>query len=255
MLLANSVKNSLSSAYNAKTPRASFETIKGRMAIENIPRSMRSLVRKTVVSPSISLSTMALFSLTARAVWSVPSIGTSSRNEKLSLMSATNSGSAPADAIGTIFCALRSTTPIQAILKRPCSMATSQASLKSRSRSCTRTMSELIPLRTAYTRFKRLILCSDRFWSVMSSPILAVPITSPATERSTELFQRMSRRSPERDTISFSWCQTSGELASRSAKTTAFTSRLSGGMKSSIQSLPMTSACDQPVMRSKYSLQ
>ena len=40
--------------------------------------------------------------------------------------------------------------------------------------------------------------------SVMSSPMLAVPICAPSGERRSVLFQRTSRRSPDRVTISFS---------------------------------------------------
>ena len=156
----------------------------------------------------------------------------------------------PAEATGTIFIALRSTMPIQAMRNPPSSTAIRHASLNSSSRSRTRTISVLMPLSTAYTRLRQAIRSSASLRSVMSSPMLAVPITSPAPERSTELFQRMSRRSPERVRISFSGCHASGRSA-RSAAKTSFISLASGGMKSSNQSRPITSSRRQPVSRSR----
>jgi hypothetical protein len=49
-----------------------------------------------------------------------------------------------------------------------------------------------------------LIRISARCRSVMSSPMLAVQMAVPAAERSTEVFQRMSLRSPERVRMSLS---------------------------------------------------
>ncbi len=107
-----------------------------------------------------------------------------------------------------------------------------------------------MPLSTAYTRLRRRILFSACFCSVMSSPMLAVPITSPEIDRSTELFQRMSRLAPDRVRISFSLCQAFGRLAIRSANTPLM-SFSPGGMKSSNQSRPNTSSRFQPVSRRK----
>ena len=47
-------------------------------------------------------------------------------------------------------------------------------------------------------------------FAVLGPPYNTTPIGSPVPDRRTELFQRMSRRSPVRVRISFSWCLASG---------------------------------------------
>ena len=97
-----------------------------------------------------------------------------------------------------------SITPIHAILNAPASTAIRHVSLNS---------SSAVP----YADNQRVDLAQHRvdaiqaldpdfvpLLSVMSSPMLAIPITSPSLERSRELFQRISRRSPERVRMSFS---------------------------------------------------
>jgi hypothetical protein len=98
------------------------------------------------------------------------------------------------------------------------------------------------------------MLISARILSVMSSPMLAVPITSPLVERSIEMFHRISRRSPERVTISFSRCHEGGGSLRDAVKTSRKPRRF-GGTNSSNQSRPMISLLCHPVSLRKKSLQ
>ena len=126
--------------------------ISGRTAIERMPAARCSLRNKTT-SALISrlLATHGLASRTARAVMVLARVDPS-WSVNLSRISSRNSLGAPTEAIGTIFCLVGSTKPIQIILKPPSSVAMRHASLKSSSRSRTRTMSALIPLNMACTR-------------------------------------------------------------------------------------------------------
>src|SRR2546425_7198538 len=81
---------------------------------------------------------------------------------------ARNSSASPPQATGFTRLVSLSTTPTHAIGNCPAPTAIRQAPWKSSSRSCTRTMSALIPLSTAYTRCRRWILASDSLRAVMS---------------------------------------------------------------------------------------
>ena len=174
----------------------------GNAAADRYPRSSApSGYRIALPSASMSLQTTGMrFSIACapRPGLPCPCAATVGR------VSCTNPRSSPAHATAFTRWSRGSAVATHASGNCPESTAIRHASRKSSSRSLTLTIVVLMPLSTAYTRFRRLIFSSASARSVMSSPMLAVPMTSPEAARSTVLFQRISRWSPLRVRISFS---------------------------------------------------
>ena len=173
--ISSSWKNSISPAYSASAPTASPETISGKMTIERTPDSAYFLPNRTLESFDESLDTMTCFSLTA-----IPTMvfDASSLDARPSLMAVRSSSSFPAVATGTILFVFWSTMHTMAMRNSPDATAIRHASSNSSSRSDTRTISALMPLSTAYTRLRYLILASVALRLVMSRMALIARVPS-----------------------------------------------------------------------------
>ncbi len=115
-----------------------------------------------------------------------------------------NPRTSPSQATGFTCMASRSTTPTQAMRNCPAPTAMRQASRNSSSRLRTRTIAELIPLSTAWTRLSRVSFRSCSRRSVTSREITSIRATLPAASPAKRPRPWIHRTSPPGYTIRYS---------------------------------------------------